>query len=837
MTYTLRKARAGQEVVKKVTLMLNACKYTQSPYVDYVALSNSTLRTDSFTGAIASGYVTSGYVSAWAGETFYIKNGAEFVACTITTSGSFNVVTRGAFDTTPEQIPVGDYTITHKGQADFSCYGYSQTCSSSGSYDADAIREVVFSASPLAAGSQYHGGLEFKGLNYTAAEIKPGESIGSRSKLSFQILDTAHNDYGLSYYADRQTNTGTLFGKLLARNPYFSGRKVVYSVGLRDAGTLNEPDWEHRTFLIDDANLNNGVFSCTALDALILTEGKKAKMPLQSTAQLTAAITGASTTITFGNAVAGYFGASGNIIVRIDSELIEVTANGTTTMPIVTRGFGHSEIKNHDINATVQNCIRFVNEHVIDCITYALETWTDTPAEYIDDYTATKALIPTAEISDYVLSSPMDVVEFINRCIFLGNLVFYFDDVLNKIIINYVSEFSISPIYLNENDHIKKGSVRKSENIKELYTRFNMSWAPYNLTKETDEKNQQLSLTGINVALESPAQLGETNEKKKMIFPMLTSSSADYLLAAGAINRVISVKEKPDIFECELDAESVGETQGDNLKLGSIVSIQSRENQDKTGLGSARLYQVLNISGDPFESFKVKMKRYQLLEPSAYDFVIEPDTYINYILTDHYNPTIAGQYTVYIKSGAIFGSSNNTLPAFKTGTVSAGVSFKFIARWQVMGANGAGGDAGIVSVSAQQGAAGGTALEVNCDVEIDNGAGIIWGGGGGGDGLPYVSPPYPYVYISRSGGGGGQGFYTALGGQNTNGIIFTDRAPSGTQSAYGAPLSGLSGGAWGEDGGRASGRSTNAGIAIKSNGYNVTITAGDNALSIRGRRT
>lgn len=843
MSYAIRKKQAGQEVVKKLTFYLNKCKFSAPPYTTTSFFQTFEAKTSSYTGVVI-GSTTASTVSVWnpIGE-LYAKNliTGEIIKISITTAGQFNVIARAQFGSPVAAMGHSQtFEIYHKGRADSSCFGYSQTCSSPDSYSANEFKELVFSSAPLSAGSVYHGGLLFRDVNYTSAEIKPGEAISSRSKLSFKILDQIHNGYDLVYWPEQQSTRGTLFGKLLATNPYFNGRKIKYSVGLRDGGTLSEPEWEDRIFLIDSVNLSDENFTGSALDPLILTEDKKAKMPLVSPAQLTVAITSGSVTVQFGNAPGNYFGSSGNIIVRIDSELIEVAANGSTSMTIITRGFGHSEIKDHAINATVQNCIRFVNEHVVNCITYALTTWTSIPASYIDNYSSVISLIPTVIITDYVLSSPQSVVDFINMCIFLGNLSFYFDDITQKIVIKYISQFDVSSIYLSDENAIRKESGKRDFNSKEQYTRFNLSWAPFDLTKETDSKNYQISITAINASMEGPSKLGQVNERKAMLLPMLTASSADYLIGADAVNRIVSAaNEIPDIFECELDAESVGINGSSVLELGSILNVESKSIQTKSGSTMPRLYQILKISGDPFENFKIKMKHFQLGDPEDYSFVIDVGTYINYVLTANYNPVTPGQYIVYINAGAIFGSYDTAIAAFDTGTPAAGVTFKFIAKWQILGMGGKGGNAGIPSSPAGgQGEDGGVAFEAHCDCEIDNGAGLIWAGGAGGGGLdyiPYISTPNGPTFFPRFGGGGGQGFGTALGGFNTTADAYSDRAPSGNQSTEGQG-SGAHGGGWGEDGQPGDAIDAFRGYAIKSNGFNVTITAGDNDLSIKGER-
>lgn len=522
MSYTLAKRKAGQEVVKALIFYCDKCRYTTHPFTTFRNFSPTETKGDAnFTGVIGVTNVDASWISTWAGVNVYVRTGyGEIIKVSFTLAGNVNIIARRQFGSPAGAIISGaNYEAAHTGELDGTCAGYSQKCSDPSSYEEGLHKTLMFSSAPLANGAIYHAGLDFKGVSYDSAEIKPGDSIGSRSRLSFTINDQRHNGYDVAFYKHMQTENGTLFGKLLAAHPHFNGRKILYLCGLRDAGSLATPQWDYKWLIIDDVNLSDGKFTGTALDPLILTESKKAKMPLASPAQLTVPITNVSTTLTFGNAPAGYFGASGNIIVRIGSEQIEVTANGTTTMPIVTRAFGNTEKKDAAINATVQNCIRFIDEHVVDCITYALQTWTNLPATALGDYSSVKSQIPTAIISDYVLSAPMDVFEFVNYCIKIGNLVVYFDDgIAQKLVIKYVDEFKLSPIFIDESNHIILGSAKRIANAKEHYTRFNLSWAPYDLTKDTDAKNYATSLTAINADLEGPRKYNEPNEKKGATF-------------------------------------------------------------------------------------------------------------------------------------------------------------------------------------------------------------------------------------------------------------------------------------------------------------------------------
>lgn len=853
MSYDVRKLLRGQEFVEELDIYFNGCKFAQDPYGDqniFVRDGGGLIGPGSSGFNLNANLITyNTWFATWSGYSsanLYAYVGLkleEIVKCEIVDFDTIHISARGQFGTTAGNITSNQtFRFIHIGEADGSCRGFSQTCSDPASYDANVFRVIKHCSAPRVAGSLFLPGLHHQAIDYESAEADVGESIGSPAKLKFKLQDFVGGDDVIVPYTNRRSQSGTFWGRTLARNPYTSGRKVIYRAGLRDSGTYGTPDYIERHFVIDSMGLSDGNLNCSCLDPLILTEEKKAKMPVVSPAQLSAGITGTPASFSYVNAPDYYFGVMGaTIYVRIDSEVIRCTVGGPKLLTVVTRGY-RSEAKDHSAGATVQDCVRFAGTHVIDAIVFALQNYTEIPASYIGDYAAVKALIPTVDLDEAIISKPQPVGEFISSMIKLGNLIFYFDESLLQIVINYIPELSIQPININENEHIKRGSASKSENNKEQYTRFVSMWAPVDVTKDAEE-NYAISYMAANLDVESPAKLGEINEKKTFKNPLLTTSSGDSLIGTSYCSRVVSgADQSPAIFTGVIEAGSIGNTQGGALGIGSIVNLVTKENQNIDGIPKAELYQVRKISGDAFKNFEVKMRRYLAVQPQSVDFVINTGG-LNYDLSLYYAPA-SGHYTVYIEPTAIFGSYNVALPAFTTGAQSPGVSFTIIHRGQMLGMGGGGGDAGISSAMVGAGGVGGIAFNATVDCEIDCGAGLIWAGGGGATGEYYVSPqgPGPY-YVPRRGGGGGQGFGVSIGGRNTNGITFTDRAESGSQSSPGITNC-PDGGEWGAQGtlgyNPMTGMAVFGGLpgeAIKSNGNTVTITSGNNDFNIRGRRT
>lgn len=837
MSYESRKSMREQEFVEEIEIFCDACKYSIAPFDTTKNLTTST-HSNSYTGAVTVS--STGWSTTWAtAGQIYLRNGSEIISATCTSGvdNSITIVARALFGTSAEAI-TGSMTLMHSGEADGSCRGFPHDCTTPGSYSSSAKKSLKFCTAQRGSGYIGFPGLRHGSINYDSGEVDVGESIGARSRLRFTIADQVHDGKYIVPYPDKRSSSGTLFGKLLACHPYFAGREVIYRSGFRDAGTFDEPAFIERKFIFDDVKLSGNKFSASCLDPLSLTEDKKAKMPVASPAILSAAIDTSLTAFSFIDAPNYYFGPnSSTVYVRIDSEILICTVTGATQLTPITRGY-KSDAKAHDAGASIQDCIRFNGTHGIDAIEFAISNYTSIPASFLDDYSAVKALTPSFELDDAIIEKPTSVVDFINSLVKIGNLIMGYNDVTQKIVINYIPELSVEPVLISESQHIKRDSVSIDQNVRNQYTRFQVLWGRVDATKDSEE-NYAIRYMPVNIGLESDENLGQANEKPPFKTPLLNNSTGDSLQAISYASRVIERNSSPPkIAQFTIDAAFYGDFSGGNVAPGSVINLQTKENQDKDGNSLSETFQVVKASGNEYEGIKVKAIRYQFVEPDSIDFVIDTDA-VNYDLSDHYTPA-AGNYTIYISPNVVIGSYSASSPAFTTGSQASGVSFTIINRGQILGMGGKGGNAALsfTPPSSVYGENGGDAFEATVHCQIDTSSGLIWAGGGGAGGQTYIpgySSEYGTFYTPRNGGGGGQGFGSATGGFNSDGSSLTSvRAPAGNQSSAG--INGTNnGGEWGTDstGGISPGKS---GLAIRTNGKTVTITAGDNEFNIRGQR-
>lgn len=882
MSFEERKNRAGQEIVEIIELHLDACRYSTPTFLALRDI-NVTMNLDASnigqTLTINSGdpsrFYPSGYIRTSTGE---------IIAVDITLTDIVTVTARAQFGTEGVAINATETVrLMHKGEADGTCYGFSQTCSSHRKSTNPHI--FTFSTAPLGPGVVYLNGLRDGAIKRQSAKVNPGENIGSRATLDFTIDDELDDLDLMNPYRDRIADKGTRFGKLIARHPFFNIRKVVHKEGLRDPGSFVQPDFITREFLIDSVKLSGGKFRGRALDPLILTESKKAKAPYTSRGLLAADLAIDGTSFNVADATEWYYGFASDIIwVRIDSEIMRVQVTAENTLTVLDRGY-NSIAKEHKAGATIQYCLRYYDLHFIDVIRNLLDDYTEIDPEMIGFYAETKALTVGARVTEYIISKPRPIVEIINELIKLANLIFRYDEENKIIAIDYIPEIGAQAISLDDNNHFKQGSVEIDLNEKELFTRFRFSWGPWDITKDSDE-NLQVAHMAVNATLEDKLLAGVINERKDERSMIMQNTPTDAILSVSYVNRIIDGSEEfPKILTAEIDAEHVGVVENGIIEPGKIISIETRETQTVTGEPIAELYQITRINGSLRDRYKLTAKKFKSLTGEV-DYPIPADTYQNYDLSAHWTPPGPGNYVIYAPSAALFYSADINLPAFTTGALGTGITLRIIMRGGIMGMGGLGGHGGscgdgdivsnvapgvyYIAKAGTNGQDGGAALNLTVDTVLDIGSGIIWGGGGGQAGQTSAAwystsvegNNYRRLGTTQAGAGGhgGQGYISSARRTPTGhvqdysgagGSVSVSNAYPGTigyvVGAKGLPgtYSSAPGAAWGETfpaktnsvyeflpAARA--KSGKPGPAIVTNENALSIVSGNNTTNIKG---
>lgn len=869
MTYQTKKTDYGTKIGKIVDIFLHKCKYTDQEWIGYGAGLLQTQISAGYTGSVTlSGTQATKFnePNVW----LIIKNDlpsteTEYIKCTIVDDTTLTITERGSFGTTPGAHGLNSSVkIAHSGEVDGTCYGLTD-CSAVNSYLQDLNIRFRFPSANLDFGEKYYHGLQ--GESPVSPTVKPSESMGGRGSTSVTIKDGKESD---SYvpYSNHRTDNGTLFTKLMARNPYFEGRRMVVYEGFQSA-SLDLNDYQKREYLIDDLQMDDGIVSIKGLDPLILTEDKKAKAPLATPITLATPIDNSSTFFDYVEAIDFFFGpATTQFYVRIDSEVIHCEVLSEQRITILGRAIGGTEEKGHDIAATVQYVLHYSKVNVVTIIDDLIRSYTKIPVEFIDDYTSVIAATSTITLSTFI-TKPTEVKKLIDELLQVGLLTMWFSPTESKIKIARSADPNIEPINLDEESNIGIRSFKDKRLPDQQVTRFAIAFGPNDITKDSGEENFSVIYNPISGDVEADDKKGEVNERKTFFCRWLLNDADDAIIAFSVANDWVSKNSRmPTQVQVDIDAKDVGLTESGNLDLASVVNITTTERVSPDGSPLSDNYQVVSLKPKKNMLYTLIANLYQ--QPIAggdVDLAIT-ENQLNYVLSDHLIVGDIREYSVLIDTGVYIGSNDVNVAAFDTGTLPAGVTIKLIVRGSIRGMGGNGGNGGVaiatspfdqqqeVYSSGNVGSDGGIALNVTVPISIDAGGGAIYAGGGGAAGrysfassIFNQSASYP-----GDGGSGGQGYGSSTGGNR--GFATIDGFPTfdkygldGNPGNNAAPglLAGVYGGRYGNHGDDDSYRNQNGilitvkgglpGVAIRKNGNSVTITSGatDPDGNIRGR--
>jgi hypothetical protein len=866
MSFDNNKSLHGTKVIQAVAIYPNACRYSTPEALAAGEVVSGGDYSDSYTGNVS---VSGGDLTIFTAQSNeYIKIGNELAKCSVVNATTVNITARAQLGTNAEAITSGQaLRVIHGGEADGSCRGYPKRpdgkgCSTDDSFDADVTREFLITDTQLVAGEIYYNGL--RSINHSPTLLKPGKEIAKNASVTVTISDNTDDDvYSVPYPAVRNSRS-TYLRKLHARTGgYLRNRKMIVYSGFTFGNTFDPSECVSREYIIDDFNISNDdVVTIRGVDPLIFTEEAKAKTHDVSAGVLLADIDNTSTQITLKNFAVGEYGAdteSGTVL--IDSELIDYTVNDSTTgvLDIVNRGVGGSTQKDHKINASVQKCLVLTDFNPITEIVNILQSRTTIESRFYDDYTDVTATVPSNSGTVYI-PKPESIKSFINAIIRSwaeNNISLYFDESAKKIRIKAVGDFEQQPVTITDAD-IKRDSVRIDSKYQDQITRASIGFAPFDASKKVNDENSSILFQSINLQAESNGTL-EPQEDKTFYSKFLTSSDTDVSIAVGGVSRIANVNTKPpQEYTLTLDYENYGNVSGGKVEEGEIINVKTELSIDDDGQPMSQNLQILSIKDDmKNKQVQVKAVTYQdVINEQDFDFVIN-ESKENYVLSDEFAPTDAGEYTVFIASNVTIGATSSEDFAFDTGAQNAGVTFKIIHRGQILGAggNGAAGPTARapnpndnprrVAASGLNGLNGGDAINITVPTIIDATQGVVYSGGGGAPSTDSIadSSVDPFFLSGGNGGSGGQGYVGGSGGSGGSAIVEgeTDEdagvdGVSGSRSSPGS-LAGLSAGAWGEDSDSSlqSGEAGQAGYAIRSNGNSVTII-GDNDATIRGKR-
>jgi hypothetical protein len=586
--------------------------------------------------------------------------------------------------------------------------------------------------------------------------------FGRRESATISFNDFKHSDLLVDpYRLDRVSSyeSGTFWGKWMARNPYAEGMRVQIHQGT--VGQLVS-EMETRHYIIDRiTGPADGRVSVVAKDVFSLAEQRKAKAPRASRGELR---TG------FDELHAGTFQITpveiadddyddGQFFVAINDEviLVERTA-GSGTFTIIARGAAGTEADEHEAGDKVQQVLEYDAELSHDIVYNLLTEYAGIDPALIDLSAWDTEMAARPELLSALVAEPTPVDQLVGEIAEQIGFTIWPSTIDNEIKLKVIQfEADPSPVVTDD-----AWMIDGSYSSRRLSTqRVSQVWVYYGqrnpLEPLDDPRNYHARRVFADLTAESADNYGSPaiREVFSRWIPQFGGS-----IATQTGDRILSLFRDPPLQV----SFTVHKGRSGELSIGEQFTLRTRDEQGVDGAEAVSSMIPIEIvrKEDRIEVLAQQV-RFYLPAPEARSIEIDADTN-NVNMRTLYNalfgtPPPGERVTVTVLAGVTVGSSDPSLPAMDTGDWPQGIDLNLIiqATARILGAGGDGGD----DITPTAGGDGGTALRAAAPLVIVNN-GTIGGGGGGGGGALSIDGPV----TARARGGGGAGRVAGDGYEN-----------------------------------------------------------------------
>ncbi len=381
-------------------------------------------------------------------------------------------------------------------------------------------------------------------INISGAN-KNFEPLGNRATVDIQMDDGLSSDILLDEYLTDRTydplTRSTFWLKFWVRQKFgkLGALLMVFEGYVGDALA----DMDTRSYLLERVDFpNNGQARLHCRDVLTRSELNKAQAPAASPGILTTDIDEIVTSITLTGMVTEDYPTSGTL--RIGEEVMTYSSfvdNGdeTFTFTLLLRGTDGSTAEEHNLDDSVQLCLRYAPQRVDDVLKDLLGEYARIEYQYMDLVGWESEV--TSFLSAYTLTTlitePVEVKRLIGEIMQQCSFYMWWDERDQQIKIAAIHGLVVEPPTLGDDNHFLAESI----SIKELPDeRISQVWFYFNQadpTKKLDDRTNYRNVF-VNANLEAESQSLYRQRQIREIFSRWIPTNAQALQTASRlINR------------------------------------------------------------------------------------------------------------------------------------------------------------------------------------------------------------------------------------------------------------------------------------------------------------
>jgi len=487
---------------------------------------------------------------------------------------------------------------TASGAAGTECYNTRNTCQDPDNYD-KTTKDYTFCSSRanLPIGVDMIPCLD-KIPPPAPASITGGKGLGNRAVITLTFNDFTHHDRGVDPYWQTRSiggeESGTYWGKWLARNIYYEGRTVIVKTGY-----ITSPwDWgEFESEYYDIDRIDGpvgGKVTLKAKDILTRTYARKARYPAASEGVLLNDITDVATSATLSPTGIGDtdYPASGEI--AIGKEIMSFTRSGDVLT--ITRAQWGSEADSASADDSVQLCVSYSGINVVDALYDVLVNGANIPSSYIpyddglpgDIWDDEKDLWLSAANVTGIITEPTPVENIVSEWTDHFMFDIWWDLVNQEIPIKALSPepSGVSITEMTEDYNILRDSVKLKKDPSKRITTVIIRYNKINHAEGDDPENFSKTLVFTDPSAEGVDKYNESSihEIKSKWF-----DAAAYASQYGG-RQIARFLNTPTLIEFEVDAKDDA-----NIELAGRVQVDTRKIQGVTGASKPTNFQITEI--------------------------------------------------------------------------------------------------------------------------------------------------------------------------------------------------------------------------------------------------
>jgi predicted thioesterase len=269
-----------------------------------------------------------------------------------------------------------------------------------------------------------------------AEEAKIGKGLAFFGQVTIELQDFTDDDrredpfYSDASRASIDHSAGTYFSKLMARNPYWTGRKIRVIEGWATDNVWHAADAITHTYFIRDVQgPSGGRFKITAAGPLQLVNLGNREVPAPSEGKLAAAISSGAASFALSDAVVAEDYPSASFYLRIADEVMLCTSRSGVTFN-VDRAKYNTIADAHAEGDGVQLCAVYEDQNVTDIIADLLTTYGGVASEYLalSEWADEQAVFLSLYVLSGIVSKPTQVMDVVQSILESSAAIMWWDD-------------------------------------------------------------------------------------------------------------------------------------------------------------------------------------------------------------------------------------------------------------------------------------------------------------------------------------------------------------------------------------------------------------------------